>query len=84
MSAYLVRIRARVFAALTFPADPARLNEVPRSLAFVQVTAAMAMNNGKFSLVSGGQGRLWLIKRDGTQIQLDPAIARTFVDSRPV
>lgn len=56
--------------------DPARLNEVRRSLAFVQVTAAMAMNNGKFSLVSGGQGRLWLIKRDGTQIQLDPAIAR--------
>ncbi len=56
--------------------DPARLNEVRRSLAFVQVTAAMAMNNGKFSLVSGGQGRLWLIKRDGTQVQIDPAMAR--------
>jgi hypothetical protein len=56
--------------------DPTRLNEVRRALAFVQVTAAMAMNNGKFSLVSGGQGRLWLIKRDGTQIQVDPAVAR--------
>ncbi len=56
--------------------DPTRLNEVRRSLAFLQVTAAMAMNNGKFSLVSGGQGRLWLIKRDGTQVQIDPAMAR--------
>lgn len=56
--------------------DPTRLNEVRRSLAFMQVAAAMALNNGKFSLVSGGQGRLWLIKRDGTQIQIDPAMAR--------
>lgn len=53
--------------------DIDRLNNLRRSLAFMQVTATLAEHNGRFAMVSGGNGRIWIIKPGGEQVLLSAA-----------
>ncbi len=50
-------------------------NNLRRMLAFAQVSATLAEHNGRFAMVSGGQGRIWIIGADGNQKLLDAKTA---------
>lgn len=50
--------------------DLERLNNVRRSLAFTQVMATLGRDDGRFAMVSGGQGRIWIVMANGRQIPL--------------
>lgn len=58
--------------------DLERFNNLRRSLAFMQVTAALAETNGKFAVVSGGGERLWIILPSGKQIPLGEELGKIF------
>lgn len=63
--------------------DLERFNNLRRSLAFMQVTAALAQNGGRYAMVSGGGGRIWILRPDGTQKQLDVKTAAALRRATP-
>lgn len=57
--------------------DLDRFNNLRRMLAFTQVSATLGQNDGKFAMVSGGDGRIWIIGADGRQTPLSKELAAT-------
>jgi hypothetical protein len=53
----------------TIPAE--RVDDMLRSLAFLQVRASMTVHGSKYTVVSGGAGRIWLLTSDGKQVLLN-------------
>lgn len=53
--------------------DADQFDDMRRTLAFLQVRASMALHGSKYTVVSGGAGRLWLLTADGKQVLLHPA-----------
>jgi hypothetical protein len=51
--------------------DSDQFNDMRRTLAFLQVRASMALHGSKYTVVSGGAGRLWLLTADGKQVLLN-------------
>lgn len=56
--------------------DTERFNSVRRTLAFAQVSVGLAQHGAKYALVSGGNGRLWIVGKDGMPHQVDQATAK--------
>ena len=48
-----------------------RVDDMLRSLAFLQVRASMAVYGSKYTVVSGGAGRIWILTSDGKQVLLN-------------
>ncbi|TAK13232.1 MAG: hypothetical protein EPO35_10545 [Acidobacteria bacterium] len=57
--------------------DLERFNDMRRALAFMQVRASMALHGAKYAIVSGGNGRVWIIRAGGQQVLLSEEMSRS-------
>jgi hypothetical protein len=57
--------------------DLDRFNDLRRMLAFTQVSARLGEMDGQYAVVSGGNGRLWVILASGKQVEIDESLCES-------
>lgn len=60
--------------------DLPRFDDLRRDLAFMQVTAELTAHDSKFAVVAGGNGRVWVLLRNGHRVLLDGMDGATLAD----